>query len=155
VSQAPVLAASNASAPRVLRDFSGILSHSLNTEGMLRQFLLLMRDLLSINRAAIFLRQPFANLGGRVHAKRGQADARGLRCRPLSGTSRALRTLLRIRRRRAGLPPGRIVRRNEPEVSQDAEVQKEFELLGTQVAVPILDREAVLGVAVFDRTNHR
>ncbi len=32
----------------------------------------------------------------------------------------------------------------------DVETQKEFELLGAQVAVPILDRETVLGVAVFD-----
>jgi len=30
------------------------------------------------------------------------------------------------------------------------EMQKEFELLGVQVAVPILDRETLLGVAVFD-----
>src|ERR1019366_1527532 len=42
----------------VLRDFSGILTHSLNAEGMIRQFLLLLREILSINRAAIFLRQP-------------------------------------------------------------------------------------------------
>src|SRR5436190_14722909 len=42
----------------VLRNFSGILTHSLNAEAMLKQFLLLLRELLSINRAAIFLRQP-------------------------------------------------------------------------------------------------
>jgi CheY-like chemotaxis protein len=34
----------------VLRDFSGILTHSLNAEGMLKQFLLLLREILSINR---------------------------------------------------------------------------------------------------------
>src|SRR5207253_1587723 len=32
----------------------------------------------------------------------------------------------------------------------DPEAQKEFELLGAQVAVPVLDRESVIGVAVFD-----
>ena len=47
----------------VLRDFSGILTHSLNAEGMLNQFLLLLREILSINRAAVFLRQPFASFG--------------------------------------------------------------------------------------------
>src|SRR5690242_14952014 len=48
---------------RALRDFSGILSHSLNAEGMLKQFLLQMRDLLGVNRAAIFLRQPTSSFG--------------------------------------------------------------------------------------------
>src|SRR4029077_7732471 len=42
------------------------------------------------------------------------------------------------------------VRRHSEETRRDAETQKEFELLGTQVAVPILDREVVVGVAVFD-----
>src|SRR5207245_9760871 len=45
---------------------------------------------------------------------------------------------------------GRILRRNSEEARTDLEAQKEFELLGSQVAVPILDRETVLGVAVFD-----
>ena len=45
---------------------------------------------------------------------------------------------------------GRILRRYSDETRHDPEAQKEFELLGAQVAVPILDREAVLGVAVFD-----
>ena len=45
---------------------------------------------------------------------------------------------------------GRILRRNSEEVRQDIEAQKEFELLGAQVAVPILDRETAIGVAVFD-----
>jgi CheY-like chemotaxis protein len=39
----------------VLKDFSSILTHSLDAEAMLQRFLLLMRELLSINRAAIFL----------------------------------------------------------------------------------------------------
>jgi two-component system sensor histidine kinase AtoS len=45
---------------------------------------------------------------------------------------------------------GRILRRNSEEARNDLEARKEFELLGVQVAVPILDRETVLGVAVFD-----
>jgi len=45
---------------------------------------------------------------------------------------------------------GRILRRHSEEARNDLETQKEFELLGGQVAVPILDRETVLGVAVFD-----
>jgi len=48
----------------VLRDFSAILTHSLNAEGMLNEFLTLLRDILSINRAAIFLRPPASSFGG-------------------------------------------------------------------------------------------
>ena len=45
---------------------------------------------------------------------------------------------------------GRILRRSGEEVRHDPLAQKEFELLGAHVAVPILDRETVLGVALFD-----
>src|SRR5207245_2024546 len=48
----------------VLRDFSAILTHSLNAEAMLKEFLLLLREILSINRAAIFLLLPFASFAG-------------------------------------------------------------------------------------------
>ena len=44
----------------VLRDFSVIMTHSLCAEAMLKQFLLLLREIIGVNRAAIFLRQPFA-----------------------------------------------------------------------------------------------
>src|SRR5262249_20919668 len=42
----------------VLRDFSAVLTHSLNAEGLLRQFLLLLRKIIGINRSVVFLRQP-------------------------------------------------------------------------------------------------
>jgi signal transduction histidine kinase/ActR/RegA family two-component response regulator len=134
----------------VLSDFSGILTHSLDAEGMLKQFLLLLREILSINRAAIFLRQPFGAFG---------SD-------PVLAESRRLHTACAM-----GLSPGllehfelsfeggigghlfrmgRVLRRYSEEARNDLETQKEFELLGAQVAVPILDRETVLGVAVFD-----
>jgi CheY-like chemotaxis protein len=42
----------------VLRDFSSILTYSLNAEAMLKQFLSFLREILSVNRAAIFLNRP-------------------------------------------------------------------------------------------------
>ena len=42
----------------VIRNFSPILTHSLNAEGMLKQFLQFLREMLSVNRAAIFLNRP-------------------------------------------------------------------------------------------------
>jgi signal transduction histidine kinase len=45
---------------------------------------------------------------------------------------------------------GRILRRDSEDARLDAEIQREFELLGAQVAVPIPDRDSIVGVAVFD-----
>ena len=134
----------------VLRDFSGILTHSLDAEGMLRQFLLLLREILSINRAAVFLRQPFGSVGGIASL----GDSRRLRAASAMGLSTGLLQHLELSFE-AGIGGhifrlGRILRRNSEEARNDLETQKEFELLGAQVAVPILDRETVLGVAVFD-----
>ena len=133
----------------VLSNFSSILTHSLDAEAMLKQFLLFLRETLSINRAAIFLNRPLL-----------------LTETPLPEDSRRLRAVAAI-----GLSPGllehlglsldsgiggqlsrlgRILRRDSDEARADVETQKEFELLGVQVAVPIPDREAIAGVAVFD-----
>src|ERR1035438_1766712 len=70
----------------VLRDFSGILTHSLNAEGMLNQFLLLLREILSINRAAIFLRQPLGGFG----TAPVEAESRRLRAACAIGLSSGL-----------------------------------------------------------------
>lgn len=134
----------------VLRDFSGILTHSLNAEGMLKQFLLLLREILSINRAAIFLRQPVAGFGNAPVV----AESRRLRAACAIGLSPGLLQHFELSFE-GGIGGhlfrlGRILRRTGEVARTDVETQKEFELLGAQVAVPILDRETVLGVAVFD-----
>jgi signal transduction histidine kinase/DNA-binding NarL/FixJ family response regulator len=134
----------------VLRDFSGILTHSLNSEGMLNQFLLLLREILSINRAAIFLRPPF----GSFNEDPVLAETRHLRAACSIGLSSGLLQHFELSFE-AGIGGhlfrlGRILKRSGPEARHDLETQKEFELLGAQVAVPILDRETLLGVAVFD-----
>src|SRR5581483_9528410 len=49
---------SNLQSLSALRGFSAILTHSLDAEAMLKQFLLHLRELIGVNRAAIFLRQP-------------------------------------------------------------------------------------------------
>jgi signal transduction histidine kinase/DNA-binding NarL/FixJ family response regulator len=134
----------------VLRDFSGILTHSLDSERMLKQFLLLLRELLGINRAAIFLRQPSTAPAGPPIS----SDVRRLRAACAIGISTGLLEHFELSFE-AGIGGhlfrfGRILRRQSDDVRQDLEAQKEFELLGAQVAVPILDRETLLGVAVFD-----
>ncbi len=117
---------------------------------MLKQFLLLLREILSINRAAVFLRQPLASFGNAPVV----AESRRLRAACAIGLSPGLLQHFELSFE-AGIGGhlfrlGRILRRSGEEARNDLETQKEFELLGAQVAVPILDRETVLGVAVFD-----
>jgi len=45
---------------------------------------------------------------------------------------------------------GRILRHDSDETARDPQMQKEFELLSAQVAIPLLDRESFIGLAVFD-----
>jgi signal transduction histidine kinase len=133
----------------VLRDFSAILTHSLNAEAMLKEFLLRLREILSINRAAIFLRQPSGSFEGGA-----TEEGRRLKAACAVGLSPALLEHFELSFE-GGIGArlfmsGRILRRDSEEVRNDPEMQKEFEILGAQVAVPILDREMVIGVAAFD-----
>lgn len=134
----------------ILRNFSSLLTHSLNADAMLRQFLLQLREIVSLNRAAIFLRPNYAGDNTPVTPE----DSRRLRAAAAIGISPGLLQhfelsldsgvggqLFRL---------GRILRRSGDEIRADLEAQKEFELLGGQVAVPIFDRDSLLGVAVFD-----
>jgi nitrogen-specific signal transduction histidine kinase/CheY-like chemotaxis protein len=134
----------------VLRDFSSILTHSLNAEAMLKQFLLFLREILSVNRAAIFLNRPVMPVSETASPDSG----RSLRATAAIGISPDLLENFELSLD-AGIGGqlvrlGRILRRDSEETRADVEAQKEFELLGAQVAVPVLDREMIVGVAVFD-----
>jgi nitrogen-specific signal transduction histidine kinase len=135
----------------VLRDFSSILTHSLDAEGMLKQFLSFLREILSVNRAAVFLSRPVAPS---LAEESSPENSRRLRVAAAIGLSSGLLENFELSLD-AGIGGqlarlGRILRRDSDETRLDAESQKEFELLGAQVAVPILDRETMVGVAVFD-----
>ncbi len=133
-----------------LRDFSRVLTDGFVSEALPKRFLDLLREILGVNRAAIFLRKPVSALnvlGAETPRVRFQAaSAVGLpsglleyfELSPEGGIGRHLHR------------HGRILRSDAPEVANDREIQKEFELLGTRVAIPIPDREQIIGVAVFD-----
>jgi nitrogen-specific signal transduction histidine kinase len=134
----------------VLRDFSSILTHSLDAEAMLKQFLQFLREILSVNRAAIFLNRPCSPLVD-IPAP---GDARRLRSAAAIGLSSGLLEHFELSLD-SGIGAqvarhGRILRRDSEEARSNNEVQKEFELLSAQVAVPIPDRDSIVGVAVFD-----
>jgi signal transduction histidine kinase/CheY-like chemotaxis protein len=134
----------------VLRDFSSILTHSLNAEAMLKQFLLFLREILSVNRAAIFLNRPCSPMVEGFSPD----DSRRLRSAAAIGLSPGLLEHFELSLD-SGIGGqlsklGRILRRDSDEARADGETQKEFELLGGQVAVPIPDRDGIVGLAIFD-----
>ncbi|HEX7653360.1 MAG TPA: response regulator, partial [Verrucomicrobiae bacterium] len=134
----------------VLRDFSAILTHSLDAEAMLKQFLLFLRETLSINRAAIFLNRPCSpqveTLTQDSTRRLRSACATGIPAGLLEHFELSVDSGIGAQISRLG----RILRRDSEEARADIEAQKEFELLGAQVAVPIFDRDVITGVAVFD-----
>jgi signal transduction histidine kinase/DNA-binding NarL/FixJ family response regulator len=147
---APVRSINPAPTLDVLRDFSSILTYSLNADAMLKQFLSFLRETLGVNRAAIFLNRPLAPLietispedSHRLHVASAIGISSGLLEHfELSLASSIGGQIVRL---------GRILRRDSNEARADADAQKEFEVLGAQVAVPVADRNGIVGVAVFD-----
>jgi signal transduction histidine kinase/DNA-binding NarL/FixJ family response regulator len=132
-----------------LRRFSSVLTHGLDATALLKQFLLLLREIIGVNRAIVFLRKPSA----------GRADASSLEDRWLRsvcaiGLDQDVLQHFALSLN-AGIGGhlhlhGRILRANTPEAQSSREISKEFQILGAQVAIPILDRESLVGIAVFD-----
>jgi len=133
-----------------LRRFSGVLPHSLESDQLLKQFLLPLREIMGVNRAVVFLRKPGSAMGGHLFSQEDRAlraaCAIGLDQVVLQRFALSLRTGIGAHMHRQG----RILRAHGPEAQANREIAKEFQLLGAQVAIPILDRESLIGVAVFD-----
>jgi len=133
-----------------LRRFSGVLTHSLDCAALLKQFLLLLREIVGVNRAIIFLRKP----AGLLSESPLSADDRWLRSACAIGLDQSVLQHFALTLS-AGIGgylhrQGRILRLSSHDAQASRDIQKEFQLLGAQVAIPILDRESLLGVAVFD-----
>ena len=133
-----------------LRDFSSILSHSLCAESLLKQFLLQLREILGVNRSAIFLRSP----GGPFTDPATGPTERLLHSACAIGLPQGLLEHFKLSAE-TGIGGhlfrhGRIIRRDNREALADPAMQKEFEILGVQVAIPVPDRESLVGIAVFD-----
>ncbi len=133
-----------------LRNSSSILCHSLDAESLLKQFLLVLREILGINRAAIFLRAP-PRVAGMPDAPGGShqmtsACALGLSSSVLEHFALSLDDGI------GGyiFRTGRVLRRDSAEVERDSSMAREFDLLGVRVAIPVLDRESLIGVAMLD-----
>jgi len=130
-----------------LRDFSRLFSHSLNVRNLLQGFVLKLREVISVNRIALFLhppQNPF--LPGPV------AASRRLACACSAGIATDLYRFFELSLE-GGIGAviathGRILRVDDgPGLPADA--RREFEILGGHIAIPILDRERLLGIAVL------
>ncbi len=141
------------SALNALRDVSGILTHSLQTDLLLREFLQLLREILGVNRAAIFLRRagelqsslPTASADLKPPVLEA-AYALGISPQLLDHFTLSFRGGIAAHLQRHA----RILRNGSLEAATDPDIRREFELLGGQLAIPIFDREGLLGIAIFD-----
>jgi signal transduction histidine kinase/DNA-binding response OmpR family regulator len=143
-------ASSHFDALEALRKFSVVLSHSLKPEALLREFLLLLREVIGVNRAVIFLRTPSVIFGSPTPDQEDRwlrsACAIGLEQSFLEHFALSLTSGVGAFLRKHG----RILKSTSAEVQASRDMAREFKLVGASVAIPILDRETLLGVAVLD-----
>lgn len=141
-----------ASALHVLRDFSQILSFSLDYKAFTHHFILKLRDHISFSRIGIFLEDDVQkSFASKSHSTKLACIASfGLPadlvdCYQLSrdtGIGRALTAQPRILHSHG--------QTRSPFGEIDPTTRKEFEILGGHLAIPISDRERLIGVAVLN-----
>ena len=157
----PTMAFSPASVPSfdayryrdALKDLSRILSHNVDEGELLAEFLRLVRELLGVGKVAIFTRRLPGDLfaGQSVPGSRQFSAARSagvaqhvvehMRLSADSGIGGYLAREARILRRAQAM--------DSLAFDYDPEIAREFEALGTEVAVPIFDDDQLLGVLTF------
>ncbi|MFA6285967.1 MAG: ATP-binding protein [Opitutaceae bacterium] len=138
----------------VLRNFSRVLGYSLDHKLFAQHFVLKLREILSVNRIALFLEPapsaPPAQTGGHYNKDR-------LTCVAAVGISKDLLDCIELSRQ-AGIGQhitryAQILRADSgnaaPLAPEDPKIRREFDILGCQVALPINDRERTLGVALI------
>lgn len=133
-----------------LRRFASILTHGLEGPALLKQFLLMLREVIGVNRAIVFLRKPAARPGeGTV-----SPDDRWLRSACAIGLDQSVvqHAVLSLNN---GIGAhlhrsGRVLRATSAEATANRDIAKEFQFLGAHIAIPIIDRESLLGVALLD-----
>jgi signal transduction histidine kinase/DNA-binding response OmpR family regulator len=151
-SPAPLSTSSPALA--VMRDFSQIFSYSLDYQQFTRHFALKLREIIGAARVAIFLEPPPPAGSLAPVAPRGTTR---LLCVGAVGLPAELVENFELSRER-GLgrcvtQSGQIFRLGAesaaPFLTADPRVQRELEILGCDIALPVNDRERTIGVALL------
>jgi len=133
-----------------LRECARILAVSLSRNEMLKRFLEIIRVLTGINRAAIFLRQPVVG----SHRPHGSLD---FKFRPVCGfglpglEGHQVEVSLASGICRMLYKTGQVLQVGTAPPTLDLDVQREFETLGVDVAVPIFEFDTLLGVLLLGR----
>lgn len=139
----------NAESLELLRDFSRLLGYSLDPTQFAQQFVQRLREILSANRIAVFFESPPNSLD--------HHDGNQLHCGASVGIPRDVLRCLELSRR-SGLGKhitqnGQVLKKNSetrnPHGISDPRIDREFDILGCQVALPINDRENTIGLAVI------
>ena len=133
-----------------LRHFSSLLVHSLNVRELLRDAVQQLREALGVNRVAVFLRKASALPTDGAPS----ADDQWLRPAHTIGHDPVLiehfPLSLSTGLGRHLSQHGRILRAESAEVRANREISREFQTLTSAVAVPINDREGLVGVLLLD-----
>lgn len=137
----------------ILRDFSRVFSYTLNLRSFTYEFALKLREITGVNRIALFLEKTHSVFPDVTEKER----ATRFKCLCSVGIEPELFDYLTLSTRtgigEAILNSGRILR--NPSENQDTafpsnpEIEREFKLLGGQVAIPILNRKRSIGVAIL------
>jgi len=137
----------------VLRNFSKVLSYSLDDRQFVQHFLLKLREIIGVNRIALFV-EPAPQGSGALHPA---TRTTRLACIGSTGIAQDVAECFELSQA-AGLgrrvaASGQIVRfRPDSALAQqheDPRIVREFQVLGGQVAIPVNDRERCLGVAIL------
>lgn len=136
-----------------VKHISRFMGECADQQALLTEFLRLLRELLGVGRLAFYMRDVRMDLFGSQPTTAGpllvmaagagipQAVGDHLRLTTSEGLGANLAREMRILQR---------ARVSDPRAAEyDAQVAREFDLLGTEVAVPILDNDQLLGVLTF------
>jgi len=118
-------------------ELSRLLAETLDPEALAREFMLHVRRLLGVNRSLLFLRdaERTERLQCAFSAGRPVEAFAGYELSLLSGIGRRMAS------------EGRVIRRE----GSDEETRRTLADLGVEVAIPVLDRQSLLGIAFLDR----
>ncbi|MEQ1850683.1 MAG: ATP-binding protein, partial [Chthoniobacteraceae bacterium] len=133
-----------------LRHFSSLLIHSLNVDELLRDAVQQLREALGVNRTAVFLRK-----AGALPADGAPSpDDQWLRPAHTIGHDHTLiehfPLSLSTGLGRHLSQHGRILRADSAEARSNREITREFQALGSAIALPINDREVLVGALLLD-----
>ncbi|HUJ43819.1 MAG TPA: ATP-binding protein [Opitutaceae bacterium] len=142
------------SALAVMRDFSQVFSYSLDYKQFTGHFVVKLREIIGVARIAIFLEPPPPVTALGIPPAH---DPQRLVCAGAVGLPADLIECFELSRK-SGLgqriaQSGRILHLGSestaPFVAEDPRIQREFEILGCEVALPVNDRERTIGVALL------